>query len=244
MTLDPQRLEQIQEFLSRNGLELSSFERVVQALTHRSYAFEHDEIPDNERLEFLGDAVLGCLAADLLFQRYPTEPEGDLSKKRAFLVSRLELGRRGRELGLSPLLLLGRGEENSGGRRRDSILGSALEACIGALYFEVPFEVLRRFVWDKVLTPGLESLEAEDFRDYKSLLQELVQKQGWPVPEYAKTAEQGPPHDKQFAVEVRVAGQVAGRGQGGRIKTAGNRAARQAYRALLEGSLSLPVQPD
>ncbi len=240
MTLDPQRLELLQEFLSRNGLELSSFERVLQALTHRSYAFEHDGIPDNERLEFLGDAVLGCLAADLLFQRYPDETEGELSKKRAFLVSRLELGRRGLELGLAPLLLLGRGEENNGGRQRDSILGSALEACIGAFYFEIPFEALRRFVWEKILTPGIESLEAEDFLDYKSLLQELVQKQGWPVPDYVKIAEQGPPHDKQFEVEVHVAGQLAGRGQGARIKTAGNRAARQAWRALIEGRLDLP----
>ncbi len=216
----------------------------MQALTHRSYAFEHDSRPDNERLEFLGDAVLGGLAADLLFQRYPDEAEGDLSKKRAFLVSRLELGRRGRELGLAPLLLLGRGEENSGGRCRDSILGSALEACVGALYYEVPFEVLRRFVWEKILTPGIESLEAEDFRDYKSLLQELVQKQGWPVPEYVKTAEQGPPHDKQFEVEVHVAGRLAGRGRGARIKTAGNRAARQACQALIEGHLNLPDSPE
>jgi len=228
----PERQERIRAFLESLGLRPRSLDLTAQALVHRSYAFEHNEIADNERLEFLGDAVLGCLAADFLFQRFPAQTEGELSKKKAFLVSRAELARRAEELQLADLVLLGRGEETSGGRERSSIVGSALEALIGALFFELPFEELRRFVRGKVLVPSLHALEARAHVDYKSRLQELIQKRAQPVPTYKKIHEEGPAHRKWFVMEVYAGGRMLGRGEGSRIKTAENDAARQACQIL------------
>jgi len=238
--LEKEWAARLRAFLGLHGLQVSSLSRVSQSLTHRSYAFEHDGIPDNERLEFLGDAVLGCLAADFLFRRFPDEAEGDLSRKKSFLVSRRELWRRGRDLGLSNLILLGRGEESSGGAQRVSVLGSALEALVGALYFDLPFELLRIFVEEKVLVPGLVSLEQHSHPDYKSRLQELVQKRWQVIPEYRKAREAGPAHEKNFVVEVYVGGRHLGTGTGARIKTAENQSARQAYDALIRIPDSLP----
>ena len=230
-----ERLEEVRAFLAKHDLApVRRLEPVAQSLVHRSYAYEHDEIPDNERLEFLGDAVLGCLAAELLHREFPADREGDLSKKRAFLVSRTQLGLRAEELGLAAMVRLGRGEESSGGRRRLSVTGSALEALVGALYLEMPFPTLRRFVWDKVLKPGLSGLSADAHKDYKSRLQELLQGRGQTVPEYRKVDEEGPAHSKRFSIEVYAAGRLLGRGEGSRVKIAENRAARQAYLALRE----------
>jgi len=230
-----QRLEEIGAFLARLGLHPTSLDLVGQALVHRSYAFEHNEIPDNERLEFLGDAVLGCIASRFLFARFPDEPEGDLSRKKAFLVSRSELGEQGEKLGLAPLILLGRGEESSGGRQRPSIVGSALEALVGALFLDMDFEELSHFVCAEILTPGLSNLETHGHTDYKSRLQELVQKRGQDVPTYEVVEEGGPAHEKRFVIEVRVGGQPLGRGEGKRIKEAENHAARAAYGQVRNG---------
>lgn len=228
-----ERLHEIGSFLTRQGLRVESLGLVSQSLIHRSYAFEHEEIPDNERLEFLGDAILGALAAEFLYREYPDEPEGLLSKKKAFLVSRLELARRGEELGLGDMVLLGRGEEHSGGRERASIVGSALEALIGALYFEIPYDELRAFVNRTVLSPASAHLRDNAYLDFKSRLQELVQKSSQTVPEYRKIREVGPAHNRSFLVEVYVDGKRCGAGEGQRIKTAENRAAKEAYEALL-----------
>jgi ribonuclease-3 len=224
-----QRLEEIGAFLARLALRPASLDLVGQSLVHRSYAFEHNAIPDNERLEFLGDAVLGCIVSRFLFERFPNEPEGDLSRRKAFLVSRSELGKQGEELGLAPLILLGRGEESSGGRSRLSIVGSALEALVGALFLGMEFEELSDFVCAEILTPALENLETEGHTDYKSRLQELVQKRGQDVPTYEVVEEVGPPHQKHFVIEVRIEGRPLGLGEGRRIKEAENNAARTAY---------------
>jgi ribonuclease III len=224
-----QRLEEIGAFLTQLGLRPSSLDLVDQSLVHRSYAFEHNAIPDNERLEFLGDAVLGCIVSRFLFDRFPDEPEGDLSRKKAFLVSRSELGKQAKRLGLTPLILLGRGEESSGGRSRSSLVGSALEALVGALFLGMEFEELSDFVYAEILAPALENLETEGHTDYKSRLQELVQKHGQDVPAYEVVEESGPPHQKEFVIEVSIEGQPLGRGEGKRIKEAENNAARVAY---------------
>lgn len=220
-------------FLKEYQLKPEKPEKVFQAFVHKSYAFEHDLGQDNERLEFLGDSVLDCLAADFLFRHFPDAPEGDLSRKKSYIVSRKVLAARAETIGLPPLLLLGHGEEESGGRRRVSVTGSALEALIGALYYEVAFETLAHFVTLHILEPALEALERNRHPDFKSRLQELVQKTDHhQVPEYIKTGEEGPPHNRLFVVEVRIAGKALGRGAGPRIKTAENRAAEQAYHAL------------
>jgi ribonuclease-3 len=227
-----ERLECLRGFLEGHGIRLHSLDLVSQALTHRSYAYEHNAIPDNERLEFLGDAVLGCAAADFLYERFPHESEGELSKKKSFLVSGKELSRRAGEMGIRSLVRLGRGEESSGGRERASVVGSALEALVGALYFELPFEEVMAFVRASILIPGMVSLEHRVHPDFKSRLQELLQRRGGELPRYQKAREEGPPHSRRFVVEVYVDGQILGTGEGARIKTAENHAARQAYEKL------------
>ncbi len=228
-------LADIEDFLSQMALEVSDLGLIQQALTHRSYAFEHDAMPDNERLEFLGDAVLGCIAAQFLYRYFPEDDEGDLSKKKGFLVSRVELGYRAIDLGLDRLVQLGRGEESSGGRNRLSITGSTLEALIGALVQQSSFDKLTEFVEEKILKPGLPALEKAEHLDFKSLLQELVQKNKQILPEYKRVLESGPAHEKSFIIEVYVDGSKVGQGEGSRVKTAENAAAREAYLELVNG---------
>ncbi|MBN1868915.1 ribonuclease III [Candidatus Sumerlaeota bacterium] len=235
---DDKRLSRIEEFLERYGLRVENAALVSQALTHRSYAFENNGIPDNERLEFLGDAILGCVVADYLCRRYPDDDEGALSRKKGFLVSRRELGRRADEMGLADLILLGRGEESSGGRARSSVVGSALEALIGALFGQISFDELREFIHSRILEPNREAIENNAHLDFKSRLQELAQKRFQAVPEYRKTREEGPAHDRTFVMEVYVDGVLRGVGEGQRIKTAENRAARQAYEQMIQESSS------
>ncbi|MFH0794836.1 MAG: ribonuclease III [bacterium] len=223
------RAEDLRGFLAAFDLPaLDDLTLLNQALCHRSYSFELGLGKDNERLEFLGDTVLGFVTAKYIFNRYPQRNEGELSKLKALLVSRTVLGKRARELGLGTLILLGKGEEQSGGRSRPSVLGSALEAVIGALYLQTPFEVVERFICNHLLAPMEEVLDSEDYIDYKSRLQEVVQKQHQTTPEYFKVMEAGPDHNKHFAVEVFINGQIFGKGYGSRKKMAENLAAKMA----------------
>lgn len=233
--MSPEWEQRVREFLEREGLKPDNFPRIVQALTHRSYSFENAGMPDNERLEFLGDAVLGCMAAEFLFFTHPAAPEGDLSRMRSFLVSGRELFRRACELGMDDLILMGKGEEDTGGRHRVSTVGSALEALAGALYLNDPSApALREFVRRRVLEPGLRALERQMHPDHKSRLQEITQKHGMGKPVYVRTGEDGPAHERRFYVEVRIDGVCRGKGQGARVKTAENHAAKIACDALTE----------
>ena len=205
-----------------------------QSLTHRSYSFEHNLVWDNERLEFLGDALIGFVASAYLFERFPESNEGELSKMKATLVSRSMLGRRARDMGLGDLLLLGRGEEKGGGRHRLSLIGSALEALVGALHFEYGREAADDFVLRHIIEVVAHKLDSEAFTDYKSRLQELIQKRHQQIPEYRTIDESGPDHDKRFCIEVSVQGEICGRGWGQRKKAAENAAAKQALQILGE----------
>jgi len=232
MAMDAERRESLARFLGRFGISPDSktIELVEEAFTHSSYAYENQLAYDNERLEFLGDAVIGLLAAEYVYHRFPDAPEGELSKRKGRLVSRTILGRRARDLGLADYLLLGRGEEQSGGRRRPVLLGSALESFVGALYLSLGWEKTADFVKRHIITPveGV-ALAAED---YKSQLQEIVQKRHRIVPEYRLVREVGPDHDKKFFVEVYVKGEKLGEGWGKRKKSAENEAARSALEKL------------
>ncbi len=227
--LTDQRRSALKSFRDTYALEGISLELLDVALTHRSWSFETaGDICDNERLEFLGDSVLGCIAADYLYETYPDLTEGDLSKMKAFLVSRSQLGLRAAEIGIAPILLLGHGEDASGGRKRSSTLGSALEAVIGAVYISLDFCALSAFVREYVLIPGREALENDQHLDFKSRLQEIVQQQAGVLPEYRKVGQEGPPHARRFTVEVYLGDKLLGKGSGKRIKSAENAAARQA----------------
>lgn len=204
---------------------------VVRALTHRSFAYENGNLPTNERLEFLGDSVLGLVVTDALYTRHPDLPEGQLAKLRAAVVNMRALADIGRRLGIGEFLLLGRGEETSGGRDKSSILADTLEALIGAVYLEHGIDVARAFV-HRLVDPLLASSAALGAGlDWKTSLQELTATAGLGVPEYA-VAEEGPDHAKLFEATVIVSGQPRGTGNGRSKKEAEQKAASAAFQAL------------
>jgi ribonuclease-3 len=206
-----------------------------RALTHRSRANEDasGDTADNELLEFLGDAVLGFVMADLLFRDFPQLDEGQKSKIKASLVSTATLGDLARELGLGQYLALGLGEEKTGGRNKQALLADGYEAVIAALYLDGGIEAARGFI-QREFSERLEDVRSPEFwgRDYKSALQEIVQSRELPLPEYTVAAESGPDHRQIFHVEVRVAGDVMGSARGASKKAAEQEAARQALEQL------------
>ena len=200
-----------------------------QALTHSSYANEKHmkKLSDNERLEFLGDAVLELVSSEFLYQNYSELPEGDLTKLRASIVCEPTLALCTREMNLGKYLYLGKGENLTGGRDRKSILSDALEAVIGAIYLDGGFEPAKVFVHRFVLT-DIEHKKL--FYDSKTILQEVVQGQYEEPLHYVLLAEEGPDHDKNFRVEARIGEMSVGQGSGHTKKAAEQEA---AYRALL-----------
>lgn len=206
------------------------------AFVHRSHRMEAQLAEDNERLELLGDSVIGLATTEHLLSTHPESDEGELSKLRAALVSRNVLGKVARELGVGPLLLLSTGEERGGGRERSSILGSALEAVAGALYLVHPWESLCPALQRTIVVPAFAHLGATGAIDYKSQLQELIQRDGVHRPEYVLIDAEGPDHRRMFHVEVRVDGNTVGSGSGSRKQMAENEAARDAIRRLGDAS--------
>lgn len=205
-----------------------------QALTHTSYANENrfNRITHNERLEFLGDSILGFVVADYLYRNFPSRLEGDLTRMRAELVCERSLAVMARELHLGEALRLGKGEERNGGRSRDSILSDACEAILAAAYLDGGFEaakgIVYRYVLDRVADAG-------HTRDYKTLLQELVQREKGQSLSYHLLEESGPDHDKTFIVEVLRNGLPVGTGTGRSKKLAEQAAAHEAVVRLFPG---------
>ena len=206
-------------------------ELLRRALTHRSYAYEHGGLPTNERLEFLGDSVLGLVVTDALFRRYPDLPEGRLARLRAAVVNMRALADVARTLGLGQHVLLGRGEESTGGRDKASILADTLEAVLGAAYISHGIDEARALV-HRLMDPLLESSAALGAGlDWKTSLQELTATVGLGVPEYA-IDEEGPDHAKVFHAAVVVSGATYGNGSGHSKKEAEQQAAATAWKAL------------
>jgi ribonuclease-3 len=215
-------------------------ELLRRALTHKSRAFEitapggNGRGADNEQLEFLGDSILGFLISELLVSRHPALPEGRLSQLKAYLVSANHLYESAQALGLGEHLLLGRGEELSGGREKRALLSDAMEAIIAAMYLDGGIEPVRQFVLSSVVasfdaSPGAdESLVV----DYKAALQEMAQALKLPAPRYVTTRESGPEHRKTFTVEARVGAEFTAFAEGSSKKAAGQRAAQLLLEAL------------
>ena len=204
---------------------------LMQAMSHSSYANEHKalSLPDNERLEFLGDAVLEVISSDFLYHHYPELPEGKLTKLRASIVCEPTLALCAKAFDLEDYLLLGKGEEMTGGRTRNSIISDALEALIGAIYLDGGFANAKEFVQRFILT-DIEHKKL--FYDSKTILQEIVQRD-YKEDEikYVLTGEEGPDHAKRFIVEVRIGQKVVGNGKGSTKKAAEQEA---AYHAIIE----------
>lgn len=211
-----------------------------RALTHKSRVYEKsaDGQPstDNEQLEFLGDAILGFVMSDCLVRRYPSSPEGRLSKLKAHLVSAARLYEVAQDLKLGEFLLLGRGEEMSGGREKKALLSDAVEALIAALYLDAGLDTARAFIESRVLgsfqppDDGIDGAVA----DHKSSLQEMAQALKLPPPRYVIINEDGPEHSKTFTVEVRLGKEWVSQAQGMSKKSAGQKAAQQILQQLTE----------
>jgi ribonuclease-3 len=212
-------------------------ELLERALTHRSYAYENGGLPTNERLEFLGDAVLGLIVTDTLFRRYPDLPEGQLAKLRAAVVQMRALAEVARSLRLGSYVRLGRGEEGTGGRDKSSILADTLEALIGAVYFECGLPAANSLV-HRLFDPVIDrSAGLGAGLDWKTSLQELTASGYLGVPEY-HVEESGPDHQKFFRASVRVGGQTYGSGSGRSKKEAEQQAAEAAWKAISSGNES------
>jgi ribonuclease-3 len=224
------------------GVKLRDPTLLDLALTHRSFAFEAGGLPTNERLEFLGDAVLGLVVADLLYRRYPTEPEGRLAKVRAAAVNTVSLADLGRGLRVGAYIRLGRGEEQSGGRDKNSILADTVEALIGAVYLDQGMAAAEQLVQHLFGELLHDIATRRESLDYKTSLQELTAAGQAGLPRY-EVSESGPDHQKQFTATVTVGGAVLGRGEGRSKKEAEQRAARQAFAELRQRAVPSPTDP-
>ena len=222
-------MEKLEEKLGYTFRDRSLLEN---ALTHSSYANENKSRGEtsNERLEFLGDSVLGMVVADHLYRAHPDMPEGELTRTRAALVCEDSLVEVAARLELGQYLKLGRGEDAGGGRKRPSIQADAVEAVLAAVYLDGGIGSARKIIQQYILCREVEGLTSP--RDYKTALQELVQRESGQVLKYRLTGEEGPDHDKRFFVEVDLNGEVAGRGKGHSKKEAEQMAAKAAIAKL------------
>lgn len=208
-------------------------ELLQRALTHRSYLTEHNNVQDdNQRLEYLGDAVLGLVVADVLFRRDREVNEGVLSKRQSRVVRKSALARVARSVDLGSFLRIGKGESLSGGRDRDSLLADAYEAVLAAIYLDGGFESAKQVVIELQSDILEEAIAARRPTDYKSRLQEWTQRRMSVQPDYEIIDESGPAHDKTFVAEVRVDGERLGAGQGSSKQRAEQRAASEALQRL------------
>jgi ribonuclease-3 len=224
------RQAHVQELISDLGVEVDA-ELLNQALTHRSFSYENGAAPHNERLEFLGDSVLGIVVTETLFRSFPDLPEGQLAKLRAAVVNARALALLAETLGIGAYLLLGRGEETTGGRQKASILADAMEAIIGAVYLTGGMAGVSAFIHRCVDPMIAASARLGAGLDWKTSLQEAAAGADLGVPEYLVEGV-GPDHEKEFTARVRVGGRVLGQGRGRSKKVAEQEAAEEAYLAI------------
>jgi ribonuclease-3 len=226
----------------RIGHSFKERDLLEQALTHKSYSNENKVSYHNERLEFLGDAVLNLIVSEYLMKACSASTEGDLSRLRASIVSEPTLATVAREIGLGSHLLLGKGEEQTGGRNKDSLLADTLEALIASIYLDAGKSAAGMFIirfFDEVMK---KTCLSGGTLDYKTAIQELCQERLKLLPEYRVASETGPDHQKQFEVELRIKGEVHGRGTGKSKKEAEQKAAKEAlvkFRSQESGGRSL-----
>jgi len=232
--MEEERIDSLEKLSEMLRYTFSDFTLLDISLTHSSYANENPDLAweDNERLEFLGDAVLQLCMSDILMKRFLDYAEGQLSKVRAAMVNEQPLAGLAREYRIGGFMLLGRGEENSGGRDKDSILGNAVEAIIGAIYLDGGYESALRFIEATFQSLVDEWIESPIYLDYKSLLQETSQGRFRLVPQYRITGASGPDHDKTFEIEASIGDIVSTTGTGKNRKEAEQEAARKALQKL------------
>ena len=218
------------EFERRIGYTFQRRDLLTRAITHKSYSHEarSENARHNETFEFLGDSVLGFVIGDMLFRHFPELDEGALSKMKAYLVSATSLAEKARRFDMGEVILLGVGEEKTGGRKKDSLLANLFEAMLAGIFLDGGIEPARNLIEQSFLD-DIKAINKHDllFQDYKTALQELAQGKGLPLPEYSVVDEVGPDHDKTFIVEVKV-GSLSTRGEGSSKKEAQQQAAKIA----------------
>ncbi|KGE73938.1 ribonuclease III [Spirochaeta lutea] len=232
-TVTPERRKELTLFEKQSGIRFRRIDLLNLAFCHRSFANETtNAIGNNEKLEFLGDSVLGLVVAEYLFTELHDKSEGDLAKIKSFVVSEVSLADIARDLHIDDYILIGKGEEHSGGRNKRALLADAMEAVIGAYFLDSGFKPAKRFIL-KYLIPEINKvLQNKHHKDYKTLLQEYVQKEYKTYPKYHLIKKTGPDHAKVFWMEVTVLEKTYGPGQGRNKKEAEQKAARLAYNDL------------
>ena len=212
------------------GVQFSDVSHLLTAITHRSYLNEHREATwdHNERLEFLGDAVLELVVTDYLFKKYPDKPEGELTAVRAALVNTVSLAGASEELGINEYLLMSKGEAKDVGRARQYILANAFEACIGAIYLDQGYDTAEKFIADRLFPKTDEIVQKRLWQDPKSRFQELAQEHVSVTPTYETISQEGPDHDRVFTVGVYLRHELVAEGQGRSKQEAEQAAAEKA----------------
>jgi len=217
----------LEQFEKKLRIKFKNSKLLMEAFTHKSYAIEHGLTADNERMEFLGDSIISAVVAHFLFKRYPAVNEGHLSRVKSQIVSRASLSQWGQDLNLGEYLFLSQGEEATGGRTRESLLGNVYESLVGAIFLDQGFSRAQRFIM-RHLAKKKRIVET----DFKSRLQEMIQKKYKAPPSYLVTKETGPDHAKIFSLEVRMNKKVLGTGEGRSKKEAEQMAAKEALKKL------------
>lgn len=232
--LHPTEAAAVQAFLDKFNLPIGDTSLIVTALKHRSYLNRSNEsrIHSNERMEFLGDAVIDLVVTHFLFENFPTKTEGQLSKVKSILVSKPVMADIATELNLGELILLNRGEEKTGGRTRKSILADCFEAIVGAIYLDLGLDPAREFIHTYLLRDYQAILHKGLYKNFKSVLLEYAQSHGDGLPEYRIAEEKGPDHAKEFVIEVWIGERLLGEGRGKSKKVAEQEAAKRAVMEL------------
>lgn len=238
--IEGKRKLELDEFLGNTNLKIDRYSLLETAFTHSSYTFENKltDVENNERLEFLGDAVLKIIASKYLYERFPEYTEGELTKIRAILISDKTLAHLANKINLDKYLKLGYHEEKMGGRKRSSTMACAFEAILGAFYLDGKLELLSEFLTNLLKDEVTKIDESASKYNFKAMLQEYAQGQGFEIPEYIVVKEDGPAHDKLFEITVYVNGECMGTGEGKTKKEAHQKAAQSAVKllGLLQGT--------
>lgn len=232
MNISERHLERLREFEGLIGYEFRNKELLFEALTHSSYANESKhQYKSNERLEFLGDSVLSIVVSEHIFEEYTDLPEGELSKTRATLVCEKSLANFAKEINLGDYIIFGKGEQLNGGKERPSIVSDAFEAVIAAIYLDGGFEAAKRHIM-RFMPKDIRSAVVKAYDDYKTVLQEIIQKNPEEAVEYRLAGESGPAHNKQFTVQVMLNSNVIGTGTASSKKHAEQLAAKEALELM------------
>jgi ribonuclease-3 len=233
--ISTERFKELQLFQKFVGLRFRRLDLLNLAFTHRSYTNEFQgDIDNNEKLEFLGDALLGLIINEYLFIHFPDRSEGQLSKIKSFVVSETSLEYIAKQIKIENFILIGKGEEYSGGRTKKAIIADAMEALIAAYYLDSGFTHVKRLIYKLFIPEIYKVLENKHQKDYKTLLQEYIQKKYKTYPKYSVMHKKGPDHDKTFWISVIINGKPYGPGQGKNKKEAEQDAAHIAYKELIE----------